>query len=287
MILSAMVKGVYVPMPFLRQGYNWYQLLTVDREQYDINTALPVARNHIPCNSIIMRKHVNNRLIFLGWENTTPNYEKVERELELHLEKIVSTITSWLKTFVVYVANEIGMVNGSNRILTWSDYMYWVESSCNSREDAMYVMKSLYIAFHYVQDYKQHITICISYTYNLKIDQPDGEGVSRNFCDKMITFRINQMRLQVNAACKIYNGYKFRIIRPRKKGETNDTTNLDKCVPKYIFKWMITHKNPTNQTTTTITTTSNNKNKIAKHRNMTSYKKKWVETEEDIVAELD
>jgi hypothetical protein len=141
------------------------------------------------------------------------------------------------------VANEVGMRIGDNRILTWNDYIYWVENCIHSRDDAIKVMKTLYTSFQYVVDYKLHLCICINYTYNLSMIDPEGIGNSYNFLEKMITFRINQFRMQVNATMLVHNGYQLRIIRPR--GSAMST--LDKCIPKYLFPWMITEHEPTNE----------------------------------------
>lgn len=110
---------------------------------------------------------------------------------------------------------------------------------------------------------------------------PDDIGKKKNFVEKMITFQINQFRLQVQTACLKHNGYVFRIIRPRGEG-----SDKDKCVPKYLFAWMITHKEPTDEV----------KEKYKKkrgilasscRRNSVIYKTKDYQTEKDYIKEVE
>ena len=275
-------KGTYLDMPFLNFGYNFYGLLTVDYTQYNRLNALKVSREHIPHQGIVLHHHIVNRMKFLNWRDTPENFAIAEKELELHRQLINRSICSWLKSFILYVANEVGMKIGNNRIQTWNDFMYWVENCLHTREDAIMVMKTLYTSFQYVPEHKRHLCICVSYTYNISMLEPDGVGIQKNFIEKMITFRINQFRLQVNNACAIYNGYIFRIIRPRGKA----SANLPECVPKYLHDWMITHEEPTDEKKESIKQKRLSKAN-SNRRNSCTYKKKQVQTEEDVILEIE
>ena len=223
-------RGIFLDMPFLRFGYNWYGLLNIDPTNYDKHKATKISCNHLPEQGCIKHEHIINRLNFLNINNTTDNYEKIEKELELHRQLINNSVVSWLKSFILYVANEVGMqINNDVRLQTWNDYIHYVEKCIYTRDDAIKVMKTLYTSFQYLTDYNKHLTICVNYTYNLCIVNPDGIGNSKNFVEKMVTFRINQFRLQINSAMLSNSGFQLRIIRPR----GDDSKLLDKCVPKY------------------------------------------------------
>lgn len=270
---------IFADIPCLANGYDWYQLLTVDRNSYSRLTASKVSRDHIPWQGVVLKQHVLNRLRFTNKLNTKENYDSAERGLELHRQLITRNISSWIRQFVVYVANECGMRLGENSIMTWSDYMYFVENELKTPDDAMLIMKSLFISFQYLHDFKLHITICISIEFNISIANASQRGIAITFLAKMITYRINQLRKQVNEACEVYNGYNFRLIRPR------EDSTLKKGIPKYVSPWMIKKTEPTlssKRKRKSITTQSCR----TKRRNVTTYKKKELSTEEAIILEL-
>ena len=281
MIGEELGDSVKVDIPCLANGYDWYDLLTVDRHAYSRDTAKRVSRDHLPWQGIVLEEFVLNRLRFINKPYTEENYDIAERELELHRQLITRNISDWLRNFVIFVANESGMRIGENRIMSWADYMYFVEHVLSTEEDAMLIMKSLFIAFQYLQDYKLHMTICISISFNIAITNASRRGIARTFVAKMITYRINQLRKQVNDACEEHNGYNFRLIRPRK-----DKT-LQKGIPKYISPWMIKKSEPTHQPKRRPKTNTNTKRSSKrKHRNLATYNKVAISSEEAIILEI-
>lgn len=272
--------AVKIEIPCLNNGYDWYALLTVDRNSYDRSTATKVSKDHLPFQGIVTSEYVTKRLRFLKKPNTPGNYENTQRELELNRQLITRNISSWIKQFIIYVANESGMKNGDNVIMTWDDYMFWIETSMKTHDDALLVFKTLYISFHYVEDFKLHLTICIMITFNLSMSNASSTGVSRNFVTKMITFRINQLRKQVNKASLMHNGYSLRIIRPRTE------LGLDNALPKYFMPWMITKQEPLKNQE------DNKKRKRGsidynRRRNVSTYSKTKFSTEEEVLLELE
>lgn len=272
--------AVRVDIPCLVNGYDWYSLLTVDREAYDSKTCPKISRDHLHYQGIVKDKHVLNRLRFTNKPDDDDNYASAYRELELHRQLMTRNISCWIRHFVIYVANEIGMKIGDSKIMTWADYMYWVENELKTRDDAMQVMKSLYISFQYLDDYKYHLTICLMITFNLSMLHASVKGIARNFVVKMITYRINQLRKQVNDACEVHNGFNMRLIRPRK-----DKT-LQKGVPKYVFPWMIVKSEPTHQPKRKRKSKNSDNNSKTKRRNLSTYKKVVITSEEELILEL-
>ena len=159
-------------------------------------------------------------------------------------------------------------------------YVLGRELCTYNRDDAIKIMKTLYTSFQYIDDCHQHLTICTLYTYNISMLDPDDVGKKKNFVEKMITFRINQFRLQVQTACLRHNGYVFRVIRPRGEGE-----GKDKCVPKYLFDWMIIHKEPTDDIKEKYKKKRGNV-ASSNRRNSVCYKSKEY-TEQDLMKEVE
>lgn len=111
-----------------------------------------VSRDHIPYQGNVQREHVMARMKFKKLVDAPGQYAITEQELELHRQFIKSSICGWLKTFILYVANEVGMSIGDNKIITWNDFMYWVENCVHNRDDAIKIMKTLYTSFQYIDD---------------------------------------------------------------------------------------------------------------------------------------
>ncbi len=208
------------------------------------------------------------------------NYNNIKTELELHRQLITKTVSAWIRHFIIYVANSLGMSINGNRIRTWSDYMYWVENYCKNREDAMMILKSLYISWHYVPDFRFTIGICVMMTYNLTMIGADRIGISRNFLEKMITFRINLLKKQVNDACEEFNGFNFKTTR------RNGKIGLEKPLPKYILPWMITHTNELKKKSVKRSAVSDVAIKV-KRRNLATYNVTEKLTEEQILIEIE
>ena len=272
-------RGVFINLPFLENNYNWYDLITVDREKYDSKYALPISRDHIPHLGSIKREHILSRLEFLGMEINDDNYDNLKSELELHRQLITKTISSWIRHFVIYVANQCHMNIMGTNIKTWTDYMYWVENYCKSKEDAMIILKSLYISWDYVPDFRFKMSICVMIQFNLTMHKADRIGISRNFLEKMITFRINLLKKQVNEACKEYNGFKFTTTR-----RSNNNNDLEKHMPKYYVPWMIEQTEIVKKSKRRLC--NNNVVTKLKRRNISTYKTEETLTEEDIKNEL-
>jgi hypothetical protein len=264
----------------LARGYDWYNLVTIDRNAYDSNNAVPIGRDHIPHLGSIKRHHVLRRLEFLEMEPDEINYNNIKTELELHRQLITKTISSWIRHFVIYVANSVGMTISGNRIRTWSDYMYWVENNCKTREDAMLILKSLFISWHYVPDFRFTIGICYMMTYNLTMINADRIGISRNFCEKMITFRINLLKKQVNDACEEFNGFNFKTTR------RNGKIGMEKPVPKFVLPWMITRSETLVKKSVKRSAITNVVTKV-KRRNCSTYNVSEKLTVEQLLAKIE
>jgi hypothetical protein len=71
-------RGIYLDMPFLRFGYNWYGLLTVDPSLYDRLKATKISRDHIPEQGIVLHQYVVNRMKFLNLVDSPANFAKTE-----------------------------------------------------------------------------------------------------------------------------------------------------------------------------------------------------------------
>jgi hypothetical protein len=271
---------LFVDLPFLQRGYDWFNLVTVDRTRYDAATALPISRDHIPHLGSVKRHHILGRLEFLEMEPNEVNYNNIKTELELHRQLITKTVSSWIRHFIIYVGNCLGMSINGNRIRTWSDYMYWVENHCNNKEDALIILKSLYISWHYVPDFRFTIGICVMMTYNMTMIGADRVGITRNFLEKMITFRINLLKKQVNDACEEYNGFNFKTTR------RNGKIGLEKPLPKYILPWMITHTDTLKKKSVKRSAVSDVAVRV-KRRNVPTYNVTDKLTEEQILIEID
>lgn len=273
-------RGLFVDLPFLQGGYDWYNLVAVDRTRYDSNNALPISRDHIPHLGSVKRHHILARLDFLEMDPDEVHYNNIKTELELHRQLITKTVSSWIRHFVIYVANSIGMSINGSRIRTWSDYMYWVENHCRNREDALLILKSLFISWHYVPDFRFTIGICVMMTYNMTMIAADRIGISRNFLEKMITFRINLLKKQVNDACEEHNGFNFKTTR------RNGKLGLDKPLPKYILPWMITKSDTLVKKSLKRSAVNNSVTKV-KRRNLATYTKIEKLTEDQILIEIE
>ena len=85
---------LYVDMPFLERGYDWYQYVTVDVSKYDRCTAKRVGINYLPQDGSLTDEHVNGYMDFVKplRLHTDPNYALTYRELETDRIAISSTI---------------------------------------------------------------------------------------------------------------------------------------------------------------------------------------------------
>jgi hypothetical protein len=230
-------NGLYIDLPFLNGRYDWYALMSnpAARDVYDTETASVVARNHLPESGSVKPHHVYNRMSVLGLLDEGDNYKETKRCLDLDRHGITTTVTMWLRTFIIYCANNNGITIHNREIRSWSDFLEWIERFIKTSEDAMKFYRTVFVSFEYEKRFRVHITCAIMYQSNFTIMRSD-DGNTRNFCEKIITHRINQIRKQTNDLCAKHSGYSFRIIRPpRKPGDPE----LPKAVPKFFFEWQL------------------------------------------------
>ena len=230
-------RGTYIDLPFLVPGYDWSQFITVDRSLYHKDTADKVGVNYLPQEGSIQDVDVNNHLAFLPLMPTDDNYATTQRAMEVHRRGISHTISCWLKQFIVYCAQQLGITYPERPLRNWNDFMDFVERYQKTREEAMLVMKALIISFDYVPNYRVDITSAICIQYNLHIKRKKSD-TSRNFCEKIVTHRHNLIRLQLNAASVVATGYKYHVIRPPRKSSQPE---LEERNSRYYSEWMITY----------------------------------------------
>jgi hypothetical protein len=280
---STSLGGTFINLPFLssvRNGYDWYEQMSFDRQRYDVTLTRVVTKDHIPDQGVVKDIHVHNRLSFMGINNPSPNQVSIcKEELELHRRGINATITAWLKTFIVYCANNVGLKYPERDITQWTEYMDWVEKHLKNYDDAMKVIKSLYISFDYTTDYRHYITCACLMEYNLSIVR-DGDGhVTRNFVEKIVSHRLNLLRKQVNLASIKHTGYGFRLIRPRRSTSEN-TNSLERARPCYFLDWMLTYEKPLVEIVK-----KGRPNQVVR-RNLTTYNKNKKRTTKEILDDI-
>lgn len=235
--------GVYVPLPTTIENFNWYTFVPEEKkESYTRKKAIPVTTDLLPESGTVQRSHVINRMNFLELLCTGDNYKNTKDSLDLLRDKITTKINSWLKAFIVYCSNEIGMRYKEEPLKSWNDYLGWVQHNIHSREDALNVIKTLYLSFQHNKEYRLHIRYSMLVEFNLKFKKSKvKERCSRNFIEKMVSHRLNQFRKQICTRASKYNGYSFRVIRKKFKIDSDRERNY----PKYFFPWMIRWEEPT------------------------------------------
>jgi hypothetical protein len=231
-------NGLYIDLPFLNGRYDWYALMTVPRSAYVKELATKVSRDHIPENGAIQPRHVYNRMALIPLLDEGDNYIMVKRELELDRHGVTTSIYNWLTYFVVDCANNIGIRIHNRELRSWNELLEWITKYLKTREDAMMLLKALFISFDYERGYRVHITCAIMYQHNFTLER-SNDGNTRNFCEKLVTHRLNLLRKQAVDMSVKHSGWGYRIIRPpRKIGEPI----LPRKVAKFFHEWMITYK---------------------------------------------
>lgn len=275
----------YIDMPFLENGYDWFQYITVDVSKYDRRTAKKVGINYLPQDGSLADEHVNDHMAFMKPKRlpTDHNYAMTYRELETDRIAISITINEWLKQFIVYCAVQVGVTYPERPLRTWNDFMDYIDRFMKTRDDAMLVLKALVFSFDYVPDFRKKITMGVLVQHNLTIVKKPKE-TRRDFCEKMVTHRHNMIRKQINEACEPKTGFHFRVIRPA------GSSGLEERVPKYFSDWMLTH-DPTKIGVPAACTTKNKKKKKPKkitRRNKPCYdtNKNEVRTPAEIMKDL-
>ena len=278
-IILVTVKALFVDLPFLNGRYAWSALMTVRREAYDVELATKGSRDHIPENGAIQPHHVYNRMALIPVKDEGDNFKLVKRELELDRHGVTTSITMWLKHFIVECASVIGISIYGRELRSWDELLEWVTRFLKTRDDAMMLYKALYISFDYERGYRVHITCAIMMQHNFTLERSD-DGNTRNFVEKMVTHRLNQLRKQAGDLSVKHSGWALRNIRPpRKIGEPM----LPKKVSKFFHDWMLTYKPKQKLRTSKVDATRLR----CRARNLCTYGGREIpRTREDIMADL-
>lgn len=234
--------GVFVPLPDSIRDFDWYTLVSpAKRASYDRDTAEKIDKDILPDNGCVKRHHVVRRMNKLGYEMEDPQYKLVKDQLELMRDTWTKLINNWLVAFILNAANAILMIYKNRPISTWDEYLDWVQHNVNSKADAMFVIKSLYLSFQHQPDYRSTIRDALLVEQNKKFPRRHIGRPRRSFCEKLISHRQNALRRQVCTRSSKFTGYKYRVIRKKFHGQINRERNF----PQYYFPWMITWKPPT------------------------------------------
>lgn len=271
-------NGLFIDLPFLNGRYDWFALMSVQRSAYNVELAVKVSRDHIPESGAIQARHVYNRMALIPLKDEDDNYKNVKQELELDRHAVTTSIYSWLTHFIVECANHIGIRIHGRELRSWNELLEWIGKGLKTRDDAMMLFKALYISFDYERGYRVHITCAIMMQHNFTL-QRDNDGNTRNFCEKLVTHRLNQLRKQAGDLSIKSSGWGLRIIRPpRNEGDPI----LPKKLPKCFHEWMITY-----QPKKKIRVKKENGRRPNRPRNMVTYaSKNGKRTKEDILANL-
>jgi hypothetical protein len=186
--------GTYVPLPASIENFNLYSFVADEKKQsYDRNTATPITKNHLPESGTVKRSHVINRMNFLGLKMIGENYKTTKDSLDLMRDYITTKVNSWLKAFIVFCSNEIGMRYKEEPLKTWNDYLGWIQHNIHSKQDALNIIKTLYLSFQHNKEYRLHIRYSLLVEFNLKFKKLKvKERCSRNFIEKLVSHRLNQ-----------------------------------------------------------------------------------------------
>jgi hypothetical protein len=196
----------------------------------------------IPECGVVQRQHVIDRMRFLDLKMLGDNYKSTKDSLDLMRDFITTKINSWLKAFIVFCSNEIGMKYRNEPLKTWNDYLGWIQHNIHSKEDAMNIIKTLYLSFQHNNEYRLHMRYSLLVEFNLKLQKLKMKQRSqRNFIEKLISHRLNQFRKQVCTRSSKYSGFSYRVIQKK----FTKTSNRERNYPKYFFPWMIQWDEPT------------------------------------------
>ena len=280
-------NGTYVDLPFLENGYDWYQYVTVDPNLYNRRTAKRVGINYLPQEGSLLDVHINNHMAFMRPRRlpTDENYALTHREMELDRCAINQIVCEWLKQFILYCAVQVGITYPERPLRNWNDFIDYVERYMKNRDDAMLVLKALVISFDYVPDFRRHITNGVMVQRDMTIITKKNEN-RRNFCEMIVTHRHNLLRKQINKASLPRTGYQFRVIRPPK---VTGQPEMEERTPKYFSEWMLEYNPKKCEVVEKSTKKTQNSRKKKTRRSKTSYNtdKNIARTKEDIMEDLD
>ena len=88
------------------------------------------------------------------------------------------------------------------------------------------------------------MTFAICRELNYAIIKKFGIKSSGNFIEKIITYRLNEIRKQICRQSVKFSGYTYRVIRAYSK-DTDTTKTMQRNYPKYFHEWMLQWKEPT------------------------------------------
>ena len=242
-VTSDLGGGVYIPLPPSIENFNWYTFVSQEKkDSYKRETAMKITQDMLPESGVVQKSHVINRMNFLKQKLIGDNYKNTKEALDLMRDYITAKVNSWLKAFIVFCCNEINMTYKEQPLKTWNDYLGWIQHNIESKNDALNIIKTLYLSFQHNEEYRLHIRYSLMVEFNLKFQKLKvKQRSSRNFIEKLISHRLNQFRKQVCTRSSKYNGYSYRVIRK----QFTKTSSRERNYPKYYFPWMIQWDEPT------------------------------------------
>lgn len=279
--------GVYVPLPAKIKTFS------ENRESYTRKTAKKVTKDYLPESGCVKKKHIYACMHYRRIVDDIDNYNIIKEELSLMRDVITKKINAWLSYFIVFSGRILGMEINKKPISCWNDYLKWVETKIKTEEDAMLIIKSLYLSFQHSDDYRLHLTCSICMEFNISIQDALGshskkkrvvnDRITRNFLERLVSHRQNEIRKQVCTRSGKHNGWTYRIIRPQFTNEFNRQRNF----PRHFHDWMLQYKTPTYKPKKLGRPYSND---TKKDRGMMTHKNKKLNTKrtrEDILEELE
>ena len=286
--------GVFIPLPEEIKTFNWYDLVTPEnRESYTRASAKKVTKDYLPESGCVKKKHIYACMQYRRMDDDFENYNIIKDELILMRDVITKKINAWLSFFVVFCGRILGMEINKKPISNWNEYLKWVELKLKTEEDAMIIIKSLYLSFQHSDDYRLHLTCSICMEFNLSIQDALGghssrrrvvnDRITRNFLERLVSHRQNEFRKQVCTRSGKFSGWTYRIIRPMFTKDCNRQRNF----PRHFHNWMLQYKTPTYQRKKLGRPYSNESKKdrgMMTHKNKKLNKKR---TREEILEELE
>jgi hypothetical protein len=235
-VTSNKEDGTYIPLPDSIKQFTWYSFISPGKHQgYDRKKAEKIARDILPHNGCVLRKHILARMNATNQPMKNHLYDSTRDELEFMRDKITKIINQWMYAFIIFCANECGMTIKGKPIKTWDDYLFWVTHCIASKEDAMMIIKTLILSFQHLADFRQNLTYAILIEYNYRFPSRDKTvRKTKSFCEKLISHRHNAIRRQINNRSKKSNGYTYKVIRSEGKNITRERN-----YPCYFFTWML------------------------------------------------
>ena len=139
--------GVFIPLPESIRNYDWYALVTPEHKtSYTRAGGKSVSKDWLPDCGCVKKKHVLACMLFRNLDDNVQNYLDIKEELNMFRSIITNKINSMLAAFIVFCGAEVGMEIDGRPISNWLDYLHWIERCIKTREDAMKVIKSLYLS---------------------------------------------------------------------------------------------------------------------------------------------